>query len=260
MISTKVKILNNKVSQLSKSQTNNTIWLSTCHSTNSYAKEWVSKNDFLDGWTVSTYEQTKGRGQIGNSWESEPSQNLTFSTVYKLPGILLSEVFCLNIAVSLGIIDFLKISGFEAEIKWPNDIYINGKKVAGILIEPHIKEAQINNVIVGIGLNVNQRHFNHPNADSLYNISKSHYIIEEMLEKLSLIINDRILKLKQREFDQLKSDYYKNLYLFGKPSAFRSAGRVFMGIIKGIDENGKLVIETETDLCSFSIKEVEFMR
>ncbi|MBC7390071.1 MAG: biotin--[acetyl-CoA-carboxylase] ligase [Opitutaceae bacterium] len=252
--------MNNKVSQLSKSPTNNTIWLSTCHSTNSFAQEWIKKNDFEDGWTVSTYEQTNGRGQMGNSWESEPNQNLTFSTVYTFPDLILSNLFFLNIAVSVGIIDYLKNIGFKAEIKWPNDIYLQTKKVAGILIEPHILESKINNVIVGIGLNVNQKKFLNTNAVSLFNISNVEYKIENELEKLLMFVKESLAKLKKGDFDSLKVSYYQKLYLMGKPAAFLSKGKIFMGIIKGVDETGKLIIETENDYQSFNIKEIEFMK
>ena len=252
--------MNNKVSQLSKSPTNNIIWLSTCHSTNSYAKEWIRKNEFAEGWTVSTYKQTNGRGQMGNSWESEPNQNLTFSTVYSFPDLILSNLFFLNIAVSIGMVEYLNKINFNAEIKWPNDIYINSKKVAGILIEPHILEGKINNVIIGIGLNLNQKHFLNSNAISLYNISDCIYKIEDELENILMFVKKRIEELKRGEFDSLKSDYYKKLYLLGKPTVFKSQGIFFMGIIKGVDETGMLIVETETNLQIFNVKEIEFMK
>ena len=106
---------------------NNTIWLSSCHSTNSYAKDWISGNAFKSGWTVSSYEQTAGRGQMGSSWEAEANKNLTFSTVYLFEQLQVKDLFYLNMAVSLAMLDLLHTMDIKACLKWPNDFFIGSK-------------------------------------------------------------------------------------------------------------------------------------
>ena len=145
------------------------VYLPSCHSTNDIASEMLNANTAYDGMVVVADHQTQGRGQRGNVWVAEAGQNLTFSLVYK-PHFLKPELqFLLNIITSLGIKDVLQqflLQGIA--IKWPNDIYIQGKKVAGVLIESAIKGRQLQHAVIGVGLNVNQTTFSVPTATSLH--------------------------------------------------------------------------------------------
>ena len=132
------------------------------------------KQDKLDPFTVvmSDY-QTAGKGQRGNSWESEAGANLTFSFVVYPSFIAAKRQFIISQIVSLGIVNALK--NYEKEgfsIKWPNDIYYHDKKICGMLIEVYLDGMDLGRCVCGIGLNVNQDtfHSDAPNPVSLCKI------------------------------------------------------------------------------------------
>ncbi|MDE5927427.1 MAG: biotin--[acetyl-CoA-carboxylase] ligase, partial [Duncaniella sp.] len=116
--------------------------------------------DAPHGTVVMAREQTAGRGQRGNSWEAEPGCNITLSLLLRPEGLHPARQFVISQAVSLAIADL--VSHFVAapvSIKWPNDIYVDDRKICGILIENTITGTSIDRTIVGIGLNVNQTEF-----------------------------------------------------------------------------------------------------
>ena len=133
------------------------IWLDSIDSTNEEAKRHISDIDNLS--VLSVYEQTEGRGQRGNTWTSTPGENLMFSIVLKNPKISARDQFGINEITSLSVVDFLSQHGISARIKWPNDIYVDSKKICGILIENSLRGSVISSSIIGIGLNINQRNF-----------------------------------------------------------------------------------------------------
>ena len=252
--------MHNKISQISIRHGNNPIWLSTCHSTNEFLKNLSTSDEVYNGLTISTKTQTAGKGQMGTVWESEPFKNLTFSTIFFPVDFKLSDSFYITCAVSLGIADCLKAKGYAPKIKWPNDIYLGIKKVCGILIESQLKGPIVYSFIAGIGLNVNQEIFVNQNAISLCLVDKKHYDLEVLLPEILKFLEERIRMLQKREFEQLKHDYYESMYLRNKVSAFRAGQDIFMGIIREVDQSGRLIIETESGNRSFSNKEVEFLK
>ncbi|WP_301748249.1 biotin--[acetyl-CoA-carboxylase] ligase [uncultured Duncaniella sp.] len=123
------------------------------------------------GTAVMARVQTAGRGQRGNSWEAEPGMNITLSLLLRPEGLEPARQFIISQAVSLAIVEMLDnfIGADAVSIKWPNDIYVNDSKIAGILIENVISGSAISRSIVGVGLNVNQTEFlsDAPNPVSL---------------------------------------------------------------------------------------------
>ena len=143
------------------------IWLDSIDSTNDEARRRILALDNLS--VLSALEQTGGRGQRENKWHSAPNQNLTFSIILKNPPIKSADQFCISEITAVTLVRFLSDYGIEADIKWPNDIYVSGKKICGILIENSLKGQTIDWTIIGIGLNVNQFNFpvNLPNPTSM---------------------------------------------------------------------------------------------
>ena len=133
------------------------IWLERVDSTNDEARRHISEIDNLS--VVSALEQTKGRGQRGNRWSSQPGENLTFSLVVKDFRIKANEQSAISQATALSLVDLLSRHEIKARIKWPNDIYAGDEKICGILIENSLKGSAIDWSIIGIGLNVNQTAF-----------------------------------------------------------------------------------------------------
>ena len=231
-----------------------------------------STNDFLKGisvlpetinFTVVTAEtQTKGKGQMGQKWESEAGRNLIMSVLLKDVFKDINELFHLNIVFSLAVIDALNSYKVpELSIKWPNDIMSYNKKIGGILIENSIKSDGTIISIVGLGLNVNQIDFeNLPKASSLAVICNKEFDKDELLfsiiDKMELNI-----KLWKQQSDFLWSDYINKLFKKGIPMPFSDLNNNhFMGIIQGVSAIGKLQVLLEDDnIAEFDIKEIQML-
>lgn len=246
-------------------------YLPTCHSTNDILAELIQQGiATTEGFLVYTFHQTHGRGQRGNHWQTAPSQNLTFSFLLKPHFLLPSQSFQLNIVVSLGIIDYLNSFFFKGfQIKWANDIYFQGKKLGGILIENEVTSQRIAHSIVGIGLNINQTHFSFlaPLAvepTSLALITQQTFSLEATLSGLLPFLEQRYLQLRSGKIDQLKQDYLQNFYWYQEEHTFEDLRNPpsptrFSGQILGIDKDGRLCVESEKKLLYFDIKQIRFI-
>ena len=161
------------------------IWLERVDSTNDEARRHISEIDNLS--VVSALEQTKGRGQRGNRWSSQPGENLTFSLVVKDFRIKANEQSAISQATALSLVDLLSRHEIKARIKWPNDIYTGDEKICGILIENSLKGSEIDWSIIGIGLNVNQTAFPedlpNPTSMKLCTGNSNPYNTREILEE-----------------------------------------------------------------------------
>ena len=161
------------------------IWLDSIDSTNDEARRRILTLDNLS--VLSALEQKGGRGQRENKWHSAPNQNLTFSIILKLPPVKAADQFCISEITAVTLVKFLSEYGITADIKWPNDIYVSGKKICGILIENSLKGQSIDWTIIGIGLNVNQFNFPvdlpNPTSMCICTQKKSPYSLDELLGK-----------------------------------------------------------------------------
>ncbi len=167
------------------------LFLQKTESTNTYASQDLPPADRHHGLMVYTYNQTAGRGQRSNKWESAANKNLSFSLILSKLLPTIDQQFILNSVFSLGILRFLSEFDLEEiQIKWPNDVWVNQKKISGILIENSIQRNVLREVIVGIGLNVNQTKFpDNILATSLKLETGVDYDLDEMLDLLVAKIN-----------------------------------------------------------------------
>jgi BirA family transcriptional regulator, biotin operon repressor / biotin---[acetyl-CoA-carboxylase] ligase len=230
-------------------------------STNNYAASQLLTKRLQEGIVFVADSQVDGRGQASNTWESEPDKNLTFSILLYPDFLEIGWQFELSKAISLGVADFLKEKTDQVSIKWPNDIYIGKGKVAGILIENSIKTNKISSCIVGIGLNVNQRVFtsNAPNPVSLSLVTQKVYDLEESLSDLCPKIDERYQQLRSRKLGQIDEDYTQMLYQRGRWSPYSDENGEFEGRILGVDQIGRLMIETRAGkINKYHFKEVVF--
>lgn len=235
------------------------IFVPECHSTNTLALELSQKPSTSDGTVVITDNQTAGRGQRGNTWQTEPGKNLTLSVILKPTFLQVKDQFFLNIFASLAIYDLLQSKTDRVNIKWPNDIYVNGKKLCGILIENQIRGLQVSNTILGIGLNVNQQNFSKSSATSLSLETGENYDLASLLQELLSHLEARYLQLKAGAYQILKDDYLNVLYWLNKLHVFESNERQFEGKITGVDEFGRLLIETLNGTEVFEVKQVSYV-
>ncbi|MFI5220664.1 MAG: biotin--[acetyl-CoA-carboxylase] ligase, partial [Bacteroidia bacterium] len=154
------------------------------------------------------------------------------------------------------------ITGLDVKIKWPNDILVNNKKIAGILIENSIRGNTILYSIAGIGINVNQEVFSDfpLQATSLKNEMKKNFSISEVLNKLCLSFNKWYAELDKENFKLMRNSYLKTIYQIGKSTKYKSKNEIFKGTIRGVNSDGKLQIENENgELLNFSFKEVTYL-
>ncbi len=200
------------------------------------------------------------RGQRGNTWESEPGKNLTFSVLLRPDGLHASQQFRISQAVSLAITDTLDgflPEGIEAKVKWPNDIYVGNRKICGILIENTLCGAAIQHSIIGIGLNINQRDFlsDAPNPVSLYQLTRKDTCINDILEG----ILSRILQ-PFTDHDTLHHRYMSSLwrgdgqyYPYSTPD-----GNIFQARITSVAPTGHITLSPRPPArpLTFAFKEV----
>jgi len=231
-------------------------------STNNYANSQIGTNELPEGTVFLAYEQTAGRGQLKNIWESDQGENLTFSIVLFPEFLEIRRQFMLSKAITLGIYSAMHKYIDSLKIKWPNDIYAGNKKLGGILIENSIMYGLLQSAVVGIGLNVNQNKFrsNAPNPVSMLQLTNQHYDCEIILAEVLSGIDFYYHLLRSGEEDKIDQEFLSVLYRLNEKHYFRSAEEEFEGEIIGVNEIGQLLIKKlDGKIFDFHFKEVEFL-
>jgi len=242
--------------------TYNFIVKNSLDSTNTYAKELIASKNCEDRTVIVAESQTKGRGQHTNVWESEDGMNLTFSIVYFPEDIAASQQFYLSRAIALGVADYLCKKVDDVSIKWPNDIYVGEKKIAGILIENTVMGPYISSTICGIGININQEVFcsDAPNPISLKQITARGYDLNTELELLVGAIEKRYCFLGKGDLKSLDMDYNNLLFRKSGYHLYNEGEMLFKAKIVEITAFGQMVLEKEDgSKKTFSFKEVGFV-
>lgn len=239
----------------------NLVFMPECHSTNSHALQLCQQSPSApEGTVVITDNQTAGRGQRGNSWITAPGKNFTFSIILKPSFLRVKDQFYLTVFISLSIYDYLCMKGCApVRIKWPNDIYVGTKKIGGILIENIVAGDRFSNVVIGIGLNVNQDQFDVVAATSMRNELDELFDLNLELEELLASIEARYLQLRRNELQPMMNEYLAIMYWRGETHTFTNSNGNFEGTILGIDESGKLKIRTPAGENTFEVKEISYV-
>jgi BirA family biotin operon repressor/biotin-[acetyl-CoA-carboxylase] ligase len=240
----------------------NFIELEITESTNAFAQQLIASNIPAEGTVVYAHQQVAGKGQRGTSWESEPHQNFTFSLILKPAFLNLSNIFQLSKCLALGLSDYLeKILGEGIKIKWPNDIYFNDRKIAGILIENTVRNRQVSYTIAGIGLNVNQNVFPfNPAATSMNIVSGQSYKLPKEFALLCKAMEQRYLQLKTGADSDIDLDYFKMLYGYKTFKKYQSGNYLFNAQITNITTEGKLGLTDENGIeTTYDLKEIQLI-
>lgn len=238
------------------------LFLPQCHSTNEEMIGLVKKSQEPEGLVIFTDHQEKGRGQRGNAWVDEPGKNILMSILMKPASLSPTKQFLLNLITGLAAIDVLKeyLPNDHSSLKWPNDIYMNEKKLGGILIESNLKGSKLEYAVVGMGLNVNQSGFNMRSATSLFLESGTQFNRMELMECFVSNLEKWYLHLKSRKEQSILDAYLNKLMWKDELRIFGINGIEEQGIIRGIDEHGKLQVEISDEMELFNIKEIQFLR
>jgi BirA family biotin operon repressor/biotin-[acetyl-CoA-carboxylase] ligase len=239
------------------------IKLNATESTNDYLRALTLDQSCQDYTVITTKKQSKGKGQMGSFWFSEPGKNLTFSVFKCNLNLDLEYQFLLNVVVALSIYKGLGSYNLkQLFVKWPNDILAEQKKVCGVLIETVIKSGKIDSAILGIGLNVNQLNFDGlPKASSLKQITGIHYNLDEVLQSITDSLRYYFEWLEVGKYAELLEAYNNVLFRKEKPSTFKNTeGDLYIGVIKGVTKNGLLQVLFEDNvLKTFNLKEIELL-
>ena len=228
-------------------------------------------------YTIRTDYQTAGRGQAGNTWESEEGKNLLFSALLRYPKLKAAEQWRLSMLVALTVREVIAsrlvaISPSRLTIKWPNDIYIDDKKLVGILIENMLQGAHVGYTIAGIGVNVNQTEWlsSAPNPISMKQITGEEYDVESLLHEWI----DTMKLWENYSTEDIRQAYIEHLYrrqgwypyvereVSVKPTAIArgEVDGVFKAEFMDITNQGELVLRTQEGVQrTYHFKQVRFV-
>ena len=234
---------------------NSLIYFNNCASTQDELIDFLNQHylseDFL---AVYTFNQTKGRGQYGNSWENLPEKNLAYSFALKTKTINVSDT-CFNFYTAILVRDFIaNLTKTEVKIKWPNDLILKNKKICGMLFEK-----SKNYFVVGIGINILQENFkNLPKAGSVLSQTGLSFELKAFTESLHQYLFEHLV---QKEIpNNILELYHLHLYRKNEVSVFEKNEVRQNGIIQNVDENGYIWIDLENEgLQKFFHKEIELL-
>ena len=238
------------------------IKLDAIDSTNSYLKRLLTKGMLDDLTVVVSKHQTKGKGRNENIWENKASLNLAFSIYKKFKKLHVDDKFMLNVISSLSVFQLLKENNLnKMKIKWPNDIMTVNGKISGILIENSVKGKLINESVIGVGINVNQKKFNElPNATSLLIETGSEFSLDSLASRLAEIFRKKFLQFEKNKECLLKN-YNNHLFLKKTDSNFIGLeNKKFTGKIISVNKRGELRIKkTNNQEINYSENSIKFL-
>lgn len=220
-------------------------YLASTESTNLAAKK-IAQRGGNEGALVLTDYQTQGRGRLERRWWSPPGENLLFSLIFR-PHFGINQTFRLTVLSSLAVAEAIRQeTGLEAFIKWPNDVYVKGKKVSGILSELGVKDEQLQYVIVGIGINVNSDpSIDHEIRDVATSISvelRQSFSRLKLLNVILELIEHYYHVLKEGNFISIRKHWDALSLIKGKEVKVISRGNIQEGIAESFDEDGFLIL------------------
>lgn len=236
------------------------IYLEQVDSTNEFVKRLENEIsiDTSKGIVVCAAHQTKGKGAGSNVWESNTKENLLFTIALK-PDIDAVNQFLLSKIVSLALIDFFSTYGLNAKIKWPNDILIDRKKIAGILIENSVLGDKISFCAIGIGININQKIFSlNPKATSLATETNQNYDLKILLDKF--LAKFEFWYNQKNNVSIIDNVYFAKLFGIDQFFEYKYQTDYFDAKIDDIDNFGRLVlIDRNNKKFVFGFKQVEMI-
>ena len=237
------------------------IHISETNSTNNYLQSLCSKQKVEELTVVVADFQTSGRGQRGNSWESDSGKNLLFSIVIFPEFLEARRQFLISQIISLAIKEELDTYTTDISIKWPNDIYWKEKKICGMLIENDLMGRNISQSIAGIGININQETFHSfaPNPVSLRQITGKEFDLFEILKSIVLRIQSYYSLLKKGNTESIVCQYEMSLFKKEGMHRFKDANGEFLARIC-VEPEGRLILEDEIlNKRGYMFKEVEYL-
>ncbi len=211
-------------------------------STNNYAAEIIDADKAQAGLTIVAREQSAGRGQRGNSWKDVHNQSLLMSIVLR-PSMPVDEQFVFLSTVAVAVTQAIQSldQGLRVRIKFPNDIIVNDKKAAGILIENSLRGNHWTHAIIGLGINVLQSNFEDlPQATSLLMESGKAFSVEELMVLMRTAIVERVVGAPNED---CVDEYNRLLFKNNERQSIRIEGSLIDVIILGVSRQGFLQVQ-----------------
>ena len=209
-------------------------------STNLFLKQWASKSDPQHGTMVTADYQSQGVGQYGRKWSAAAGQNLLMSILLKPKNLATQEITWLTISSALAICSVLKeLTIDQIQLKWPNDLYAQNRKLAGILTESAIQKNTVQYVVIGIGLNVHQQVW-------LEEMDINPITLEELTEqnleisRLYAPLREAILQFSTLAREDLVQQYNQLLYGRSELWTFSIENQDHSAILSHLDMEGNL--------------------
>ena len=212
-------------------------------------------------YTITAGFQEAGRGQGSNHWFSDPCENMLCSILFR-PAVPASRQFLFNQYFSLTVRKFLLRYVPEVQVKWPNDIYVGGKKIAGILIEHSVAGNVITRTIAGIGLNINQKEFpsSLPNPTSVYLETGLRHDVEAFTAEFVAFCMAEYGRLSEGRAEELQAEYRSCLYHLGEYRPYAVGSKRILARIDGVDAYGRLLLsEKDGKEWCCGMKEIVFL-
>ncbi len=233
-------------------------------STNSYARReaprlWKEHPD-CEIFAVTAEKQTSGRGQRGTIWQSADGENLLMTIAVQPKALAINAGYALSVAAALALKESMQKYGISTTLKWPNDLYCNGCKLAGILVESDCEATNITQAYIGIGLNVNQRYFEKMSRrpTSMLLASGKKFNIDEVRQTIMEHFVEKYTEVTRGEISKLFDEYEKSLMGYSEPLLYSDANGKFTATIRGVQHDGGIILECSNgELRRYYFKEVE---
>ena len=197
-----------------------------------------------DLYAVYTDFQTAGRGAGSNKWHSSRGLNI-LTSIYFETKLAAADQFVFNLWFATSTRKFLAMHVPEVLIKWPNDMYVHDRKLAGDLTEHSVSKGHLDFTIAGIGINVNEKIFPDwiPNPTSLFLETGHRYDISTLMDEYLAVLGERRPLLNLDHSAKLREEYLSHLYRLNETHPYNISGQQITGIIRNIDRFGRLVLE-----------------
>ncbi len=239
------------------------IRLDEVESTNLHLKKIAREVHPAEGSLVIADYQTAGRGQMGTSWFSSKGENLLFSLLIYPQHVVAAEQFIISRIAALAVKNTLDQFANDIRIKWPNDIYWQDKKICGMLIENDVQGQQIENSVIGFGINVNEQSFpsDLPNPISLRQITgmvhDREYLLDTFMREFFLLYRD----FEQGNIEGIEDEYMFDLYRVNDYYWYEDANGKFQAMIEDVLPSGHLLLRTldSREVRKYAFKEVTFV-
>ena len=215
----------------------------TLDSTNNCAAQMIDADKAQPGLTIIAKQQTAGKGQRGKIWQDSSEQSLLMSIILQ-PNKPIDELFDFSASIAVALAELIHSldKSLDVRIKFPNDIIVNDKKAAGILIENLIRGNTWSHAIVGVGINVLQDRFSDdlPHATSLFQATNKAWVLDGLL----LAVRQRIIEYSMaQDFATFHTRYNQLLYKRAQYQKFRNGDVTFEAMICMVNKGGKIVLQ-----------------